>query len=283
MQGNQPQYRAKPKGGVGVVGVIAIVFGVLAVLGLGAIAFCVAALKGNLAAADTAAAAASASAAKEGASFVPLLAKLASDPKSLPPRTTKPAKDETVFMYDDPKGTPLHGLQAVVRKTPGSWSLSFTAASGVTAQDFAPGSTSPAPASAGSLTAVDDGPLKGAIVSQSGQQWQVMSAAYALETAAGGEKTLDWVCDTGRAPTVKSIDTADLKVQCEGMVKAKLRSPSTAEFPGVFDSTALTTDNKCVRSWHGWVDAQNAFGAKIRNNFVCTHNPSTNLVTLTMD
>lgn len=57
-------------------------------------------------------------------------------------------------------------------------------------------------------------------------------------------------------------------------VKENLKSPSTADFGGVFSDyqdpdkvvTALGGDKFRVRAW---VDAQNAFGGTIRNHFVC--------------
>lgn len=57
-------------------------------------------------------------------------------------------------------------------------------------------------------------------------------------------------------------------------VKDNLKSPSTADFGGVFSDyqdpdqvvTVLGDGKFRVRAW---VDAQNAFGATIRNRFVC--------------
>ena len=58
-------------------------------------------------------------------------------------------------------------------------------------------------------------------------------------------------------------------IMMEGFVKNRLKSPSTAEFPGVFSGridhvTALGNNQYRVDSW---VDAQNAFGATIRTRF----------------
>jgi len=57
-------------------------------------------------------------------------------------------------------------------------------------------------------------------------------------------------------------------------VKDKLKSPGTADFGGVFSDyqkpddvvTDLSGGKFRVRAW---VDAQNSFGAKLRNRFVC--------------
>ncbi len=61
-------------------------------------------------------------------------------------------------------------------------------------------------------------------------------------------------------------------VMCQDFVKKRLRAPGTAKFPGMFEetssqaTTALGSNSFRVRSW---VDAQNGFGALIRNDYVC--------------
>jgi hypothetical protein len=61
-------------------------------------------------------------------------------------------------------------------------------------------------------------------------------------------------------------------VVCEDFVRQRLRAPSTAEFPSAWsDNSRFVTDlggGKFRVS--AYVDAQNGFGAQIRNNFVCT-------------
>jgi hypothetical protein len=59
-------------------------------------------------------------------------------------------------------------------------------------------------------------------------------------------------------------------IMMEDFVKQRLKSPSTAEFPGVFDGkldhvTALGNQTYRIVSY---VDAQNSFGAKIRTKFI---------------
>lgn len=61
-------------------------------------------------------------------------------------------------------------------------------------------------------------------------------------------------------------------VMCEGFVKKRLKSPGSAEFSGVTDTDITTVSDK--KPWQykvtAYVDSQNSFGAKIRNNYVCT-------------
>ncbi len=54
---------------------------------------------------------------------------------------------------------------------------------------------------------------------------------------------------------------------CKDFVKGRLKSPSTADFP-FFDKQVWKTDGQkyTVKSY---VDAQNSFGAMIRNNWTC--------------
>ncbi|MGP1345162.1 MAG: hypothetical protein ACTS3F_00655 [Phycisphaerales bacterium] len=56
----------------------------------------------------------------------------------------------------------------------------------------------------------------------------------------------------------------------EDFVKQRLRSPSTADFPGIFDGRADHVKYHGNQQYRimSWVDAQNAFGATIRIEFV---------------
>jgi hypothetical protein len=57
------------------------------------------------------------------------------------------------------------------------------------------------------------------------------------------------------------------KVMCEKFVKDRLKAPATADFSGVFDTEVSGSgDDYTVR---GYVDAENSFGANLRNNYVC--------------
>lgn len=57
----------------------------------------------------------------------------------------------------------------------------------------------------------------------------------------------------------------------EDFVEKKLKSPSTAEFPGVTEKDKHITDLGGGKyEINSWVDSQNGFGAMIRTNFSCT-------------
>jgi hypothetical protein len=63
-------------------------------------------------------------------------------------------------------------------------------------------------------------------------------------------------------------------VMAETFVKRGLKSPGTADFGGLFgefqnsDDHVINLGDGRYRV-HGWVDAQNSFGAKLRNYFTC--------------
>lgn len=63
---------------------------------------------------------------------------------------------------------------------------------------------------------------------------------------------------------------ASAQVACEDVVKQNLKSPSTANF-----SNETTTGSDGKYTIEGDVDAQNSFGAMLRNHFVCDTDGST--------
>lgn len=60
---------------------------------------------------------------------------------------------------------------------------------------------------------------------------------------------------------------AGARVSCQEFVKRQLRSPSTAKFP--FTEQRISRLRRNVYRVSGPVDAQNAFGATIRNRYIC--------------
>ena len=65
-----------------------------------------------------------------------------------------------------------------------------------------------------------------------------------------------------------SIEAAQI---CQKFVREELRSPRTANFPSLVAASRHTTDLEGGRyRVNSYVDAQNAFGAEIRTQFICT-------------
>jgi hypothetical protein len=60
-------------------------------------------------------------------------------------------------------------------------------------------------------------------------------------------------------------------IYAEDYVKQRLRSPSTAKFPGVWDGKADHISKVGEREYfiRSYVDSQNGFGAMIRTNWSC--------------
>lgn len=77
-------------------------------------------------------------------------------------------------------------------------------------------------------------------------------------------------------PQEKRINIGEFLDGCREAVKEQLKSPSTAKFPGLFESNdqARETDDG-QRVWAGWVDSENGFGATVRTEFICTYDPKT--------
>jgi hypothetical protein len=69
----------------------------------------------------------------------------------------------------------------------------------------------------------------------------------------------------------------NVAVTCRNLIKKTLKAPATAQFPR--DETSYTYDvTSKTAIYKGVVDAQNGFGALIRNSFECSYTQSTNTV-----
>jgi len=82
-----------------------------------------------------------------------------------------------------------------------------------------------------------------------------------------------WILTPDNSPEAQRKRAEDgaivtVTVLCEQAVKQRLRAPATADFPfgNATNTEALGGNRYRLRSY---VDAQNGFGAKLRNNFVC--------------
>ena len=70
-------------------------------------------------------------------------------------------------------------------------------------------------------------------------------------------------------PKAESDHRSMAVVQCKNYVKNRLRSPSSADFPWIdLDQSVVSTGNETYIV-SSYVDAQNAFGATVRNDYVC--------------
>lgn len=71
------------------------------------------------------------------------------------------------------------------------------------------------------------------------------------------------------------LDDGTFAVKCEDAARQQLKSPSTAKFPSASEEIgAVQNFEGGKKSWMGWVDSQNSFGATIRTEFLCTFEPA---------
>ena len=85
---------------------------------------------------------------------------------------------------------------------------------------------------------------------------------------AMSDKTAPMTLATGEGTArTKKINDASAYVQCQGLVKERLRAPATADFPfAEYTSWDMGNDTWVVKSY---VDSQNGFGAMTRSNWHC--------------
>lgn len=64
-------------------------------------------------------------------------------------------------------------------------------------------------------------------------------------------------------------DFIKMQVAAERAIKQRLKAPSTAKFPGMFEQSAYKLAKTASGTYilKGWVDAQNGFGAMIRSDW----------------
>jgi len=97
------------------------------------------------------------------------------------------------------------------------------------------------------------------------------------------EDRLRKACKLGPTAKIQPVDEAEVKALCRMAVERVLKSPKSAEHPGIFDhDDKPTSKDGCTTVYVSWVDAQNSFGATIRTNYQCTYDPRTGVATTTM-
>ena len=94
------------------------------------------------------------------------------------------------------------------------------------------------------------------------------------------EDRLRKACKVAGTAKIQKAGEVEVKVMCQKAIERLLKSPKSAEFPGVFDDDGkpVSTDG-CTTVYSSYVDAQNAFGAKLRTKYVGTYDPRTGLAT----
>ena len=86
-----------------------------------------------------------------------------------------------------------------------------------------------------------------------------------------------------RETTGTPIDVAAFVLQCQEAVTSQLKSPSTARFAGTVTKLGQVRElENNGRMWSGYVDAQNGFGATVREDFICAYSSKTGRVSATV-
>lgn len=114
---------------------------------------------------------------------------------------------------------------------------------------------------------------------------QVEYEGYIFDVSGDADNTVTYI-GSGNIPFLQNGQIQDVNtrivtqtqksiliVQAESDVKENLKAPSTAEFPGhVLEADEwVVNKNGDIFSVSSWVDAQNSFGAQIRNTFFITY------------
>jgi len=72
-------------------------------------------------------------------------------------------------------------------------------------------------------------------------------------------------------------EKTDIQIHSQNVIKAILKSPSTAKFPNITEWYIAKDREKIVVQ--SYVDAQNSFGAFLRSQFQITYTPSGDTIT----
>jgi hypothetical protein len=102
------------------------------------------------------------------------------------------------------------------------------------------------------------------------------AAAWRLAQVSPAERAVD---NAQRDPTnassspsgrkVYGVKSAEAKVMCEQFVRSRLKAPRTASFSHVWE-TEIRGSGDGPYEVAGFVDAQNSFGALLRNPYTCS-------------
>lgn len=106
------------------------------------------------------------------------------------------------------------------------------------------------------------------------KQVVILVAVVALSACAPSVETSsdDGSFLAGTMGSSAPFDAAEVMTGCKFAIRNQLKAPSTARFPGPFsvDFTAPQyVSGANIWVWYVPVDAQNSFGAMIRNRFKC--------------
>ena len=82
-----------------------------------------------------------------------------------------------------------------------------------------------------------------------------------------------------QAEAVMTYSPYTFGLQCQRAIEAQLKAPSTAQFESPWPVRGDETTGYAMNSY---VDAENSFGAKLRQNYTCTSAPGSQTVIATL-
>lgn len=98
----------------------------------------------------------------------------------------------------------------------------------------------------------------------------IAGGIFAVAIVSGALSLVMWTYNSLSAPGDKNAQTdysAMAHIKCNDYVKERLKAPGSADFPFFADRATKISDNHYIIESH--VEAQNSFGAKLRQDYYC--------------
>lgn len=114
-----------------------------------------------------------------------------------------------------------------------------------------------------------------------------MATAQAAETAQKERVVAETKRKAARAEAARieaakpkpAIGEAEFLVTCESQIRKSLKLPDTTRFAGFLEQAEnRPTITETEAYYRSWVEGENSFGGKVRNQFICTYKKSDNVI-----
>lgn len=107
---------------------------------------------------------------------------------------------------------------------------------------------------------------KGSLAKETGGA--IAGGIFSVALVAGVLSLIMWAYNSLSGDTKVQPDHSSMAyIQCKDYVKDRLKAPSSADFPFLADRITKVSDNHYIVESH--VEAQNAFGVKLRSDYYC--------------
>lgn len=85
---------------------------------------------------------------------------------------------------------------------------------------------------------------------------------------------------SGPAPVAERYNSMSFGLECQKQIEAKLKAPGTAKFESPWPVRGSEAEGYAMSSY---VDAENSFGATLRQGYTCTYDPATRQTVATLE